>query len=457
MFVFRSKATEASELPETGENPAPVEPVKPEETQETVKQPEPEPPSYEKPAPEEPEAETGKVLKIVVFGGQSLNFGATGRDWVNTEGQFANSLMLDFSDPAKRARGWESENVDVSSFNGFTMRHEVDQETPATAAMNVLAKALPDVDFVSLHYGKAGQSLDFISEYTKPALIQQLLVLRDAALAKGYTIDPVIELAWTQGQSGASGDYSDMLSVHRDEVEVAVKSIFDADFSVNMYASIIRGFGGKQTTEEQFEAILSDPDIYLGATEVVFNSQFPAKGDPMNAHLSGEGYYMMGTQIGTHILANMQGDPVDPIAVERVIRIDETTLHIDFSGVKGQLRDNPGVNSDDDFIGVPDHFGLGLYRTNGGLLSGEIISSRIVDDDTIEIVYSEALSGGYKLWVGRNESDGWIDGGGGAGYGGTTLYDDGQQYTAVDPAGGLDLQMPSLYEYVPQQAFDFWV
>ena len=87
---------------------------------------------------------------------------------------------------------------------------------------------------------------------------------------------------------------------------------------------------------------------------------------------------------------------------------------------------------------------------------GDIVSSRIVDRATIEIVCSEALSGAYKLWIGRNDSDGWMADGGGAGYGGTTPCDDGQAYTAVDPGAGLTPGTPSLCEYVPQQAFDFW-
>lgn len=444
MFVFRDEQEEAhGEAPEDdGDAGDPAEGA------------EPSPPAS---APEGVDAPEVGTLKIVVFGGQSLNFGATGRDWVSTEAQFDNSLMLAFEDPYYSAQGWTTGDVDTDSFLGLTPRFEVAQEAPATGAMNVLAAALPDVDFVSLHYGKSGESLDFIAENTSAALYQQLELLKAWADAEGRTIDTTIELAWTQGQSGADGDYSELLSAHLDDVQAEVDRIFGEEFDVNLYASITRGFGGKVVTADQFAAIQEDEDIFLGATEVVFNAQYPAGSSAINAHLTGEGYYMMGAQIGSHILANMSGDPVDPIAVEAVTRVAEGTYHIDFSGVVGSLQVDEGVYADDDFIGVPDHFGIDIYKSNGGRLTSDILSSRIVDDDTIEIVYSEDLSGTFLLWVGRSESDGWMADGSGAGYGGTTLFDDAQSYAAVDPIDGLSLRQNELFEFIPQQAFEFLV
>ncbi|SFI66577.1 hypothetical protein [Celeribacter neptunius] len=438
MFVFRSDA------------PAPTDP--------TPTDPTPTDPTPTDPAPTDPApGDAAPELKVVVFGGQSLAFGATGRDWVTTEPVYDNSLMLDFDDPANGARGWDAEAVDVDTFNGFTQRYEVAQETPATGTMNVLAAANPDTTFVSLHYGQAGKSLDYIRENTLDGLYTQLELLKAQADAEGYAINNVIELAWIQGQSGSLGDYSDTLSAHQDEVEAFVKDLFGAEFEVEFYASITRGFGGKVTTGEQFDAIMDDPEIHLGTTEVVFNSQYPAQGDPWNAHLSGEGYYMMGAQIASHIMANMAGDPLAPIAVEAVEEVAPSTYRIHFSGVQGGLMENPGVYADDDFIGAPDNFGIDVYRANNGQLEGDIIESRIVDADTIEFVFSEDLSGDYRLWVGRSESDGWMVDGRGAGYGGTTLYDSGQIYSAVDPGNGFDLQTAELAEFVPQQYFDFTV
>ena len=397
------------------------------------------------------------LLKVVVFGGQSLAFGATGRDWVNTEAQYENSLMLNFDNAKNGARGWDAEDVNDATFNGFTPRFEVAQETPATGAMNLLASTYPDVNFVSLHYGQSGKSLDFIRENTLDALFQQLTLLKVEADAQGYAINQTIELAWIQGQSGSTGDYSDTLSQHQNEVEASVKDIFGDEFEVELYTTITRGFGGKSTTAEQFDAILDDPNIHLGSTEVVFNSQYPAGGNATNAHLSGEGYYMMGSQIASHILVNMAGEPLAPMAVEAVTEVGLNTYHIDFSGVVGSLAVNPSVYSDDDFVGVPDHFGINIYRSNSGWLPGEIVSSQIIDSNTIEITYSQELSGQAMLWVGRSESDNWMADGGGAGYGGTTLYDTGQSYTAVDPMTGLSLQQAEMYEFIPQQSFDFWV
>lgn len=398
-----------------------------------------------------------KILKIVIFGGQSLAFGATGRDWLNDEAQYSNSLMLDFDNPAHGARGWASIDVDTSTFNGFTPRLEVAQESPATGAMNVLAAAHPEMDFISLHYGQSGQSLDYIRENTLDGLFQQLELVRAQAEAEGYTIDPNIELVWIHGQSGSSGDYSETLSLHQDEVEAGAQGIFGADFSVDFYSSITRGFGGRITTGEQFNAIVDDPDIYLGATEIIFNTQYPVNSDPFNAHLTGEGYYMLGAQAGARILANMDGNPTAPIAVEAVTEVSANVYQIDFSGVQGSLQEGAHVFADDDFIGAPEHFGIDIYRINNGRIPGEIVSSRIIDENTIEIEFSEDLSGEFRLWIGRSESDGWIEGDRGAGYGGTTLFDTAQFFTAVAPADDLELQTQQLYEYVPQQYFDFWV
>ncbi|CUH80843.1 Poly(beta-D-mannuronate) C5 epimerase 5 [Tritonibacter multivorans] len=403
------------------------------------------------PPAEDPPAAAENPLKIVIFGGQSLAFGATGRDWVNTGPQYENSLMLDFDNPQNGARGWDTAAVDDEAFNGFTPRFEVAQETPATGAMNVLAEANPDTTFVSLHYGQSGKSLDYIRENTLDGLTGQLELLKAHADSMGYTIDPQIELVWIQGQSGSEGDYSDGLSAHLDEVQDFATSIFGSDFDVNMYSTIVRGFGGKTTTGEQFQAIQDDPDIFLGSTEWMFNAQYPAGGQASNAHLSGEGYYMMGTQIGTHIQANMDGTPVAPITIEAVRAMGGNTFQIDFANVVGALQSNPDVYADDDFAGVPDNFGIGIYRSNQGSAPGEIVSAHIVDEDTIEFTYSEALSGTFNLWIGRNDSEGWMADGGGKGWGGTTLYDDGQSFTATDPGGHLNLQTDTLYEFIPQQ------
>lgn len=411
------------------------------------------PPADEDPA--DPPAAAENPLKIVIFGGQSLAFGATGRDWVNTGPQYENSLMLDFDNPQNGARGWETGTVDNDAFNGFTQRYEVAQETPATGAMNVLAEANPDTTFVSLHYGQSGKSLDYIRENTLDGLTGQLELIKAHADSMGYTIDPQIELVWIQGQSGSEGDYSDGLSAHLDEVQDFAASIFGSEFDVNMYSTIVRGFGGKTTTGEQFQAIQDDPDIFLGSTEWMFNAQYPAKGQASNAHLTGEGYYMMGTQIGTHIQANMEGNPVAPITIEAVRSMGGNTFQVDFANVVGQLQSNPDVYADDDFIGTPDNFGLGIYRSNQGSAPGEIVSAHIVDADTIEFTYSEELAGTYNLWVGRNDSDGWMADGGGRGWGGTTLYDNGQSFTATDPVNGLNLQTDTLYEFIPQQYFEF--
>ncbi|HHB81390.1 MAG TPA: hypothetical protein ENK83_06570, partial [Aliiroseovarius sp.] len=154
---------------------------------------------------------------------------------------------------------------------------------------------------------------------------------------------------------------------------------------------------------------------------------------------------------------NMTGEPVAPIAVESVEEIDPTTFHVHFSGVQGALQENPDVYNPSYFIGSPEHFGIDIYKTNNGVADGEIIASRIVDMDTIEFKYDRELSGEFRLWVGRSDSDGWITEDTGAGYGGTTLYDDGYLYSAVLPDSGLTLQTESLFEYVPQQHYDFFV
>ncbi|WP_090060953.1 hypothetical protein [Celeribacter neptunius] len=401
------------------------------------------------------EASPARELKIVIFGGQSLAFGATGRDWVTTQAQFPNSLMLDFDDPQNGARGWETAPVDSNAFHGFVPRFEVSQESPATGTMNILARAHPEIDFISLHYGKSGESLDFIRDNTLAGLFGQLELIKSYADQQGYRIDPAIELAWIQGQSGSESDYSESLSQHRAEVEARVKEIFGEPFGVTLYTTITRGFGGKTVTGEQFQAIRTDKHILLGSTEVVFNAQYPANGKAANAHLTGEGYYMMGAQIGTHILAKMNGKPIAPIAVEKITQLAPDRFLITFSGVLGHLQEDDSVFADDDFTGVPAHFGIDIYRTNDGRLPGDIVSSRIVDANRIEIVFSKPLSGAFRLWVGRSESKGWMVGGGGAGFGGTTLCDSGQIYSAVPPTGGRPLRKDQLCEFVPQQYFDF--
>ena len=408
------------------------------------------------PDPEPDPTPSNTDLKIVIFGGQSLAFGAGGRDWVNTAPQYDNSLMLHFDNPVNSARGWGTDTVDAQSFNGFTPRVEVAQETPATGAMNLLAATHSDIDFISLHYGAGGQRLDTIREEYFPALAEQLRLLKDHADAQGYDIDPTIELAWIQGQAGTIGDYSDELSLHQDEVELAVKDIFGSEFELEFYTSITRGYGGKVITREQFDAIQDDPDIHIGATEVVFNSQWPDNEDIFNPHLSGEGYYMMGTQIASRILQSMEGDPLAPMEVASAVEVAPATYHVTFAGVQGELVEDNSVFSNEFFLSGPEHFGFDFYRTNDGRLTGEIVSSQIIDADTIELVYSEALDGEYRLWVGRSESDGWIDGAPAAGYGGTTLYDSAQVYTPVAPMDGLVLSAGPQFEYVPQQHFDFF-
>ncbi|MEM8979828.1 MAG: hypothetical protein AAGD04_10110 [Pseudomonadota bacterium] len=469
-FVFRNVTQEdlivppgtpqVPNIPQAPENPNEAEP--PEGGMQQSENP-PQTPPTEPQAPEVPEGPAQNVLKIVIWGGQSLAVGAGGREWVNTSSQFANSLMLDYDDPKNGSRGWEGREVALNSFRGFTERVETDQETPATGGMNLLAQNNPDITFLSLHYGKGGTAISEVRQDHFPDLVAQLELIKAEADRLGYTIDPRIEVAWIQGQSDASNSaYEADLRAHQDELEVAVKDTFGLDFDARLFTSITKGYGAKDATRGQFDAIMNDEDIEFGASEVVFNVTHADQDDITDPHLDGDGYYLMGTQIGAKIDSAMNGNVVAPIAIADVREVADATYHVDFSGVQGNLAEDPTLFAQElGFLAAPDHFGMDVYKTTQFSESGEIVSSRIVDNDTIEFVYSKDLEGSFVLWIGRSDQDDWIDtsilANGGKGYGGTTLYDTGQSYTAVAPGSGLSLAMETFNEFVPQQAFEFMV
>lgn len=404
-------------------------------------------------------------LKIVVWGGQSLAVGAQGTDWVSTEAVHGNSLMMAYDEPRHGSRGWEGRPVDAATFQGFAPRVETAKETPASGGMNYLAERNPDTTFLSLHYGTGGKDLAHISTHSFPNLVAQLQLACDHARVAGHEVDPVIEIAWIHGQSDSNnGNYAAELSAHLDEIQAAVEEVFGADHAARMFASITRGYGGKTVVREQFEAVRTDPDIHLGGAEVLFNASHPAEGDIGNPHLAGQGYYLLGTQVGTKIGAAMDGAPLAPIAIEAVTQVEPGRLLVDFSGVTGALASDGGpFVPENGFIKPPDHFGFDVYTARNHSERGEILASRIVDADTIEFVYSKPLSGDFILWAGRSDQADWIgdpESPGGRNYGGTTLYDDGLRHQPATSHGPLDpdgFGAGGFWEYVPAQPFEFSV
>ena len=161
---------------------------------------------------------------------------------------------------------------------------------------------------------------------------------------------------------------------------------------------------------------------------------------------------MMGQRIGHNIFDLLSGNENKPILIEKIEQISPRSLVVHFSGVDNYLVDDPLLYSAAGLLRAPDNFGFGVYRTNGGLLSGFAIqSATIIGPASVRLDFTADLVGDFRLYLGRTEDAlSIVTEGGHAGFGGTSLRDAGSR-NSLATGSGFPLSDPNLYEHVPIQ------
>lgn len=292
-------------------------------------------------------------------------------------------------------------------------------------------------------------------------LVIEATLAVDQARALGYEINPDIVFNWMQGQSdntlsAAGYGYGYALSQLFDSVETAMKNIVGDQENLLGVVSQIRGYGSKTTAIDQLQYVLSHNNVAFGAPEYQLQAVYPTDPGPTTGgytHLTPEGYNLYGQTIGSKMFDLLMGHTNQPILMNQIQQISPTSILVHFSGVDTALVNDPSIYRAENFLIPPPNMGFGSYQANGfGVTKSFAISNAtIIDADTVQIDFTQAISGNFRLYLGRTEDD-LLDlpGGGLVGFGGSTLRDASVQ-AALPVTSGYVLSDPNIYEYAPIQ------
>lgn len=460
-----------------------------------------------------------QAMQFIFTSGQSLSVGTTSSPAVLTNAPLypGNALALDFGLSRYVNTGWQAASVNVSMFQGFRSLQEYGSETHASSMINRLiyeyqAAGLDSPVFTHVNTGSGGRSIlqlmvgsqDIYADVAtglaatavddifavnnlngtfgyyrntgageqfygnksgKPVffdnLVTQLTLGVNEAVKQGYDVGKDIVLNWIQGQAdvglgGATFGYEFLLGKYFEKLDAIVESIIGNTSDVLGMVSQHRGYSAKGVATDQIDFVGTQPNVIFGAPEYQFEARYPAKVGGDYTHLSPEGYYMMGQQLGANLFDALTGHENAPILIASVTKVAADMLQVDFSGVDNGLVDDPSIYAAANGFHPPSDFGFRLYTTIGqkGRNLPDIISAQIIDADSVLLQFDKAVSGQFRLYLGRTEED-LLDPAYGSlfGFGGTTLRDS-VAVAAMPAPNGAPLADPFIYEYAPIQYVD---
>lgn len=459
------------------------------------------------------------TMQFIFTSGQSLSVGTTATPAVlsNAPVYPGNALALDFGVNAYVNQGWQTKVVNPAMFQGFRPLQEYGSETIASSMINRLvyeyqSAGLDSPVFTHVNTGSGGRTIlqlmtssndiyaDVASGLAATALddvfavdnlngtfgyfrntgagaqgygsssgrpvffdnlVKQLTLGVTEALKQGYDVSDDIVLNWIQGQAdvargGVPYGYEFLLGKYFEKLDAVVENLLGTDADVLGMVSQHRGYANKGVAIDQIDFVTAQPNVIFGAPEYQFEARYPARVAGDYTHLSPEGYYMMGQQLGANLFDALTGHENTPIMISSVTKVAADTLEVDFSGVDTALVYDPSIYAAANGFHPPSDMGFRLYTAagqKGNNLPG-IVNATIIDADTILLQFNKAVTGNFRLYLGRTEED-LLDPAYGSlmGFGGTPLRDAGV-VDALPTPGGAPLSDPHIYEYAPIQYVD---
>lgn len=426
----------------------------------------------------------------------------------------ANALALDFGANGYVNTGWQATRVNPAAFQGFRPLQEYGSETHVSSMVNRLVyeyqnAGLDSPVFTHVNTGSGGRSIlqlmtrsqDIYSDVasalaatslddvfavnnlngtygyfrntgsgaqgygSRPGrpvfldnLADQLALGVGEAVKQGYDLAEDIVLNWIQGQAdpalgGLTYGYEFLLGKYFEKLDTIAESVLGAAADVVGMISQHRGYGNKAVAIDQLDFVRSQPNVVFGAPEFQFEARYPAKVGSDYVHLSPEGYYMMGQQLGANLFDALTGNENAPILISAVTKVAPDKLQVDFSGVDHALVADPSIYAAANGLHAPSDLGFRLYTTSGakGRNLPNIIDAQIIDADSVLLQFGTAISGQFRLYLGRNEEN-LLDPALGTltGFGGTPLRDSGA-VDAMPAPNGTPLSDPFIYEFAPIQ------
>lgn len=457
-----------------------------------------------------------QTMQFIFTSGQSLSVGTTATPAVlsNSPVYPTNALALNFGANGYVNQGWQTKTVNPALFQGFRPLQEYGSETHVSSMINRLiyefqSAGLDSPVFTHVNTGTGGKNIlqlmtgaqDIYSDVAsalaatgtddvfavdnlngtfsyfrntgsgsqgygtssgRPVffdnLVTQLTLGVTEALKQGYDVSKEVVLNWIQGQADSGrGDvpfgYEFLLGKYFDKLEAVVENLLGNSADVLGMVSQHRGYGNKGVAIDQIEFINGQANIVFGAPEYQFEARFPARVAGDYTHLSPEGYYMMGQQLGANLFDALTGNENTPILISSVTKVAPDMLQVDFSGVDNALVDDPSIFAAANGFHPPSDFGFRLYTMTGVKGRGlpDIINAQIIDADSVLLQFDKTVSGQFRLYLGRTEED-LLDPAFGSlvGFGGTTLRDS-VAVAALPAPSGAALADPFIYEYAPIQ------
>jgi hypothetical protein len=464
-------------------------------------------------------------MLFVISAGQSLAYGTTTKPLVlTTEPVFPQSAFgLSFADPNFDSRGWMDIPVNASSFQGFVPLKEFGSETPASAMVNRLIYefefagiAKPAVTHINAsgpgqsiltlttlsshvfdsvtaglaavtvgeifavaavgpsnysYYQKSnGEAVLLGTRVGEPVyfdnLITQLSLAYAETTARSEAIDGRLLINWIQGQSDpnlTAAQYQFILTNFLDRLGSIATNLAQRPVQPIAAVSQHSGFGDKSVAIGGLAAINERKEIIFGAPEYQFEARFPASiGTQDYTHLSAEGYYHMGQQIGRNLFLAMQDKENTAILIDQVVASMANQLTVTFSGVSGNLVDDNGAAFiEQTRFREPSDLGFRLYTSDDfmGIGLPDIVDARIVSANQVQLTFNKSiLNDAYKLYLGRSEENLTAYGFPAVAYlekfGGTTLRDSVTDDFVLPARNNMPLGYQSIYEFAPIQRFD---
>jgi hypothetical protein len=464
-------------------------------------------------------------MLFVISAGQSLAYGTTTKPLVlTTEPVFPQSAFgLSFADSNFDARGWMDISVNSASFQGFVPLKEVGSETPASSLVNRL---IYEFEFAGLdkpavtHINASGPGQSILT-LTTPAshvfgsvelgrgavtngeifavpasgpsnysyyqkdngeavllgtrvgepvyfdnMITQLSLAYAETLARGEAIDGRLLINWIQGNSDpnlTAAQYQFVLGNFLDRLGSIATNLAQRPVQPIAAVSQHSGFGDKSVAIGGLAAVNERKEIIFGAPEYQFEARFPASIVTKDyTHLSAEGYYHMGQQIGRNLFLAMQEQENTPILIDQVVASMANQLIVSFSGLSGTLVDDDGAAYvTQTRFREPSDLGFRLYTSDDfmGIDLPDIVDARIIASNQVQLTFNKSiLNEAFKLYLGRSEENltayGFPAVADLGRFGGTTLRDSVTENFILPAKSNMPLAYPAIYEFAPIQRID---
>ena len=284
----------------------------------------------------------------------------------------------------------------------------------------------------------------------------------DGAIALNYTITDTVLFNWVHGQAdaglgGKKYDYEYHLELLLGTVETGIEDHLGRNVDLVTSVSQQRGYGPKDVAFEGLAAALNINGAHLGMLEYEFQASEPSAPGRDYTHFSNEGYYLAGAQLGLRFFDALQGNENAPILIDSVQRGGTNEVLVNFTGVDGALVNDPSIYNPAAGFSVPSNFGFGIYDNPYRPSEDyQILSSRIVDADTVSLIFNKEPVEGLTLILGRT-GETLIDpafNSQGRDFGGTTLR--GSDTVSILPPEQGSLVEQFVYEYAPIQSYDLF-